>query len=290
MPAAALEPSRLRPKRAPSSSAQLTSLSVSGRDSGACARSTSRPARTLRIPSSHPPLGTESRCPPMITKRSESPGAVAQMLPAASLSTLTPSMAASCVAEPVVGRLPGVGPRDALGAVVVAGQALELAQVRNDSAGVDRCHAGNLTPRGRGRPGSASSQLLPRLLHGGAPSLPACPRRLPPPRTPTSSAIACAHVPAGSRSSAAASSPPPWPPSRSPSGRSRRTARSAAPRRPTRRRPTSGQSDTATTASVDARATTTRRARAPRLASSLVEPELLARTRAPRSAVTTSQS
>ena len=31
----------------------------------------------------------------MMTKRSESPGAVAQMLPAASLSTLTPSMAAS---------------------------------------------------------------------------------------------------------------------------------------------------------------------------------------------------
>ena len=185
------------------------------------------------------------------------------------------------VAEPVVGRLPGVGPRDALGAVVVAGQALELAQVRNDSARVDRCHAGNLTPRGRGRPGSASSQLLPRLLPGGAPSLPACLRRLPPPRTPTSSAIACAHVPAGSRSSAAASSPPRWPPSRSPSGRSRRAARSAARRRPTRRQTTSGQSDTATTASVDVgRRRLERCSRAAdRLV--LVEPELLVEPGAP---------
>jgi hypothetical protein len=89
-PAAALDPSRLRPKRAPSSSAQLTSLSVSGRDSGACARSTSRPARTLRMPSSQPPLGTESRWPRRSHKRSESPGAVAQRLHGGrSASTLT---------------------------------------------------------------------------------------------------------------------------------------------------------------------------------------------------------
>jgi hypothetical protein len=50
---------------------------------------------TFRHPSSQPPFGTESRCPPTITKRSESPGAVAQRLPAASLSTVTPSIPAS---------------------------------------------------------------------------------------------------------------------------------------------------------------------------------------------------
>jgi hypothetical protein len=60
-PAAALEPSSDRPKRAPSSSAQLTSRTVSGGvPSSAIRRSTSTPAITFRLPSSQPPFGTES--------------------------------------------------------------------------------------------------------------------------------------------------------------------------------------------------------------------------------------
>ena len=73
-PAAAPEPKRLRPKRAPSSSAQSTRRNVTGRSCGARARMTSRAPTTFRAPSSQPPFGTESMWPPMRTARSESPG------------------------------------------------------------------------------------------------------------------------------------------------------------------------------------------------------------------------
>ena len=60
-PAAADEPKSDRPKRAPSSSAQSTSRTVTGGvPSSAIRRRTSAPARTLRQPSSQPPFGTES--------------------------------------------------------------------------------------------------------------------------------------------------------------------------------------------------------------------------------------
>src|SRR5436305_597612 len=84
-PAAAEEPNSERPKRAPSSSAQLTSRTVSGGvPSSEILRSTSTPAITLRAPSSQPPFGTESMCPPIRSARSESPGSVNHWLPAAS--------------------------------------------------------------------------------------------------------------------------------------------------------------------------------------------------------------
>src|SRR5436305_3343984 len=84
-PAAAEEPNSERPKRAPSSSAQLTSRIVTGGlPSSAIRRSTSSPALTLGAPSSQPPLGTESMCPPISSARSESPGSVNHWLPAAS--------------------------------------------------------------------------------------------------------------------------------------------------------------------------------------------------------------
>ena len=71
-PAAAEEPKSERPKRAPSSSAQLTSRTVSGGvPSSAIRRSTSTPAMTLRQPSSQPPFGTESMCPPISRARSD---------------------------------------------------------------------------------------------------------------------------------------------------------------------------------------------------------------------------
>src|SRR2546426_2930082 len=93
LPAAADDPSRLRPNRAPSSSAQSTSLSVTGGFVPACIRSASSPASTPRHPSSHPPLGTESRWLPTMTVRLDAPGSVTQRLPAESLSTRKPSAA-----------------------------------------------------------------------------------------------------------------------------------------------------------------------------------------------------
>ena len=49
------------------------------------ARITSRAARTPRLPSSQPPLGTESRWLPRMRVWGESPGRVIQRLPAASV-------------------------------------------------------------------------------------------------------------------------------------------------------------------------------------------------------------
>ena len=93
LPAAAADPSRLRPKRAPSSSAQSTSLSVTGGVVPACIRSASSAAITPRQPSSQPPFGTESRWLPTMTVLGEAPGSVTQLLPAESVSTRRPSSA-----------------------------------------------------------------------------------------------------------------------------------------------------------------------------------------------------
>src|SRR4051794_9442281 len=90
-PAAADEPNSERPKRAPSSSAQLTSRTVTGGEpSAAMRRSTSTPAITFRQPSSQPPFGTESMCPPISTARSEAPRSVNHWLPAASMASSAP--------------------------------------------------------------------------------------------------------------------------------------------------------------------------------------------------------
>ena len=89
-PAAADEPKSDRPKRAPSSSAQLTSRTVvAGSPSSASRLSTSTPAMTLRQPSSQPPFGTESMCPPISTARSDAPRSVNHWLPASSISSST---------------------------------------------------------------------------------------------------------------------------------------------------------------------------------------------------------
>src|SRR5712691_6671068 len=91
-PAAADEPSRLRPKRAPSSSAQSTSRSVTGGfEPCPYRRSASNATSTPRVPSSQPPFGTESRCPPMMTVLLDSPGSVTQLFPAASGTDARPS-------------------------------------------------------------------------------------------------------------------------------------------------------------------------------------------------------
>ena len=137
-PAAALEPKRLRPNRAPSSSAQLTSRTVTGGvPCSATRRSTSTPATTFSAPSSQPPFGTESMWPPIRTARSDSPASVNHWLPAASISSPAPvsaSLSRSQRARP----LPRLGPGDALRAVLVAGELAELLQVGDGAAGVER--------------------------------------------------------------------------------------------------------------------------------------------------------
>ena len=75
--AAALDPKSERPKRAPSSSAQLTSRTVTGGlPCSAIRRSTSAPATTFNAPSNQPPLGTESRWPPIRSSLSDRPRSV----------------------------------------------------------------------------------------------------------------------------------------------------------------------------------------------------------------------
>ena len=61
--------------------------------SSATRRSTSTPATTFRHPSSQPPFGTESMCPPTRTARSDSPGSVNHWLPAASIDSSAPVLA-----------------------------------------------------------------------------------------------------------------------------------------------------------------------------------------------------
>ena len=126
-PDAAEEPKSERPKRAPSSSAQLTSRTVTGAGpSSAIRRSTSAPATTLSAPSSQPPFGTESMWPPISTAGSLPPRSVHQSFPAASRSRSSgrPERSPSSQALAV---FHVVRPGDALGAVLVAGQLLQLA-------------------------------------------------------------------------------------------------------------------------------------------------------------------
>src|SRR5690606_3517824 len=93
VPPAALEPIKLRPNRAPSSSAQSTKRTVTGGLPPYCSlilRIDSGPASTFRQPSSQPPPGTESMCPPMTSSTSDSPCSVDQTLPAASMCVSRP--------------------------------------------------------------------------------------------------------------------------------------------------------------------------------------------------------
>jgi hypothetical protein len=132
-PAAALEPNSERPNRAPSSSAQLTSRTVTGGSPRlASRRSTSTPANTLSEPSSQPPFATESMWPLMRTARSEPPRSVHHRLPAASISF--EHEACQLLAEPAARGLPGLGPGDPLRAVLVPSQLAELLQVGDCSA------------------------------------------------------------------------------------------------------------------------------------------------------------
>ena len=107
-PAAADEPKSERPKRAPSSSAQLTRRTgTGGVPSSAIRRSTSTPATTFRDPSSQPPFGTESRWPPISSGGpSLAPPSVNHWLPASSISSTAP-VGATCSRSHAARGLPG---------------------------------------------------------------------------------------------------------------------------------------------------------------------------------------
>ena len=163
LPAAAADPSRLRPNRAPSSSAQSTSFSVTGGVVPAYMRSASSPAMTPREPSSHPPFGTESRWLPTMTVFAEAPGSVTQLLPAESVPTCSPSSAilplnhsrASRHTGPQARRCAPSGVevraassrRSAITRCAFIGQLLDAAQAPSE---LDRSAA---RPRGRALPG-----------------------------------------------------------------------------------------------------------------------------------------
>src|SRR5947207_1459476 len=98
VPANAELPRRLRPTRAPSSSAQSTRASGRGGGSPASihARSTPIAASTPSAPSSQPPDGTESRCEPSASPGARlPPSSHAQRFPASSRSGSSPISASS---------------------------------------------------------------------------------------------------------------------------------------------------------------------------------------------------
>ena len=113
-----------------------------GVPSAAIRRSTSTPATTFRQPSSQPPFGTESMCPPMSTRAL---GVAAQRRPlvAGRVDLVLQRQTRELLAQPLLRALPGRRPRDALRAVLVAGELAELAQLGDGAGGVER-HARRL--------------------------------------------------------------------------------------------------------------------------------------------------
>ena len=141
VPANAELPNRLRPKRAPSSSAQSTS--TSGRGGGSPARAQARrtpsAAITPSAPSSQPPSGTESRCEPSASAGAagRAPSSRAQRLPASSGSASSADLGEQ-LAEERARLAPGRRPAEPLRAALVAGPPGELAQVGDHPRRVDR--------------------------------------------------------------------------------------------------------------------------------------------------------
>ena len=131
LPAAAADPSRLRPNRAPSSSAQSTSFSVTGGvDRGVHAQRFERrqSRRGSRRASRRwaPNRGGCRRSPWPATRRAR----VTQLFPAESVSTCSPS-SGGLPAKPFTRVAPDGSPCEALRALGRAGARRELAQIGN---------------------------------------------------------------------------------------------------------------------------------------------------------------
>ena len=129
-PEHAEEPNRLLPKRAPSSSAQSTSRTVTGGLPSYCAwmrRRISTPASTFRQPSSQPPFGTESMWPPMSSAFSDSPRQRGPQI-ARRIRVRLHRQLRQFRLQPLARLRPGRREGDALRAVFVAGECAEFLQ------------------------------------------------------------------------------------------------------------------------------------------------------------------
>ena len=154
VPAAAELPNRLRPKRAPSSSAQSTRASVRGGcapSAPAQARSTPSAPITPSAPSSQPPSGTESRWEPTASAgsalaRADTPRRCRPRRSPARGRSRRAAPAGSSRAAP-----PALAPAEPLGAVVVAGPPLRArAGRRSPASPASIAGTASLTPRAPG--------------------------------------------------------------------------------------------------------------------------------------------
>ena len=151
VPAKAEEPKDCA-RSAPSSSAQSTSRIVTGGrppNSAATRRRIASPDMMPSAPSSQPPFGTESRCPPTRSAFPDSPASVTQRLPAASGTMLDHGQAIKFGEVPVARAEPGIGPCDTLRAVSVGSECAQFFEF------VDSQRA----PRSHGYCGSAAPML-----------------------------------------------------------------------------------------------------------------------------------
>ena len=137
-PAAALEPNRLRPKRAPSSSAQSTSRTVTGGSpSSAMRRSTSTPGE--HVQAAVEPAAVRHRVHvPADQERALGRAARACPQVAGRVDLDLDRQRRELPAQPVARRGPGVRQGDALGAVLVAGELAQLAQLGDGAARLER--------------------------------------------------------------------------------------------------------------------------------------------------------
>ena len=203
VPAAAEEPSRLRPKRAPSSSAQSISFSVTAGVSPLCAaQDLDRGAARPRQPSSQPPCGTASMCEPTTTilsrlagdRRPQVPGDVA----------LDGRVGLGELAEqPLARAAPVLAPREPARPVGPTGQLRQLVQVLERTLPVEVGHgAGRLGATRGARAGFfASHDSLGAHHRGLALPFSACSSR--------AAARGRSHVRQGGAASAATTGPAP---------------------------------------------------------------------------------
>ena len=129
------DPNRLRPKRAPSSSAKSTNVTVHGGvPASAIVRSTSSAPRTPSAPSSQPPFGTESMCDPITTVSGRAPS---QARP--QVARLVDIDGDGQLAQPVAQKparvVPFGGPAQSARAAGAAGEVGERSQVGDGAVG-----------------------------------------------------------------------------------------------------------------------------------------------------------
>ncbi len=131
------DPNRLRPKRAPSSSAKSISVTVHGGvvPVSAIVRSTSSAAMTPSAPSSQPPFGTESMCDPITTVSGRAPSQARPQV-ARLVDVDRDGQLAQPVAQKAAGGVPLGGPAHPARAAGAAGETGERSQVGDGAVGL----------------------------------------------------------------------------------------------------------------------------------------------------------